>query len=343
MNLGGRGCGLFIVLLIIGLFGTEFALAQETSADVVVEKYARMRARPSVESATVYQFPAFAPAKAFNFDGIYWLVKYKEFTGYIINSSIEPSENAKSLLLNRIAPEKQDGEPVVPRPQIRVRDLPADNDDVIIDSDASRQDNQKVYDNIKEKNTAKPILTDRGVVLGGSFGRVLPMQPPRLSDNWLSGIHYSGFIGYRFNYVFEINAEYSSNVFVVDEEAALAQLNEDNRNQTLTEELGLNSVFMNLKFHLGGHRARISPYIMIGGGLFMFKASDADFDYVESNPPEFLFLEDENVAGFNLAIGLNLRVAGPVHLFGEARGLFGVTRDEGTFAVPLKGGIYILF
>ena len=343
MNFGGRFCRLTLVCFLIGLLSSEFALAQETSAEVVVEKYARMRARPSVESATVYQFPAFARAQAFNFDGIYWLIKYKEFTGYIIDSSIEPSENAKAILRDRIAPEgASQAQGNQPRPQIRVRELPTNDEKVVLDDDLARDDNQKVYENIRENNRSEIDLKESGIVLGGSFGRALPMQPPRLSDNWLSGIHYSGFLGYRFNSVFEINSEYSANLFEVDEEVALAQLNEDNQDQELSETLQFNSIFVNLKFHLGGFRARVSPYVMIGGGLFQFKASEADFDYVESSPPEFLFLEDENVAGFNLAVGLKLRVAGPLYVYGEGRGLFGVTRDEGTFAVPLKGGIYLL-
>ncbi len=302
--------------------------AQKESHEIVVERYARLRMLPSVASETRFQFPAYARVQTRNFDGMYWYVEYKQYKGYIIDSAIEASDDLRALLLNAEVGHRLDEKDIAVLDALKKAPGTIDPN-VILAGDPNAE-------------RLRIELTQKGIVVGLSGGLATPMQPPKLADYWKSSFQLAGQLGYRFNTVFEIDFEISNLGLPIDEEAALLLLNEDNKDQDLEESLAIRSAFLNLKFHMGGYNARVSPYLFFGGGAFVFRASNAEFEYTESNPPDFLFQDDESVSGFNLGGGLAVHIARQTFLYAEASGLFGVTRNEGTFLIPIRTGFFVL-
>ena len=399
-----RQVRILMCMFLIGILSIQLAQAQVESHSVQVDKYARMRVEPTVNSPTLQQFFDFTEVEAVGFDGLYWLIRHKDQIGYIINSGIEANDEVRGMLRSRpmpsiaqvqaadipsVAPpvepeveaideEELVTEVAVPEPEEVLETGPlVDEVDEPVEVEPASTPSPEAGPEVTEQETAEPeemVSTDvgneavepvstshtdlvlpvevyeqqssgRGLILRGGGGLSIPLAPPKLNNYWNQGVSFGGGIGFAFNHRLELGLEYGRSELAINQDSILIKKELDGTGFELDGgEVSINNFMAFLKFNVWPVDRSISPYIMLGGGMFQFSPNAVrivgeEEPLLNEEDEDIFFEESENVGGALVAAGLDVRIGAPIYLFIEGRGVFGLTRREGTFLSPLRIGL----
>ncbi|MEM1270470.1 MAG: hypothetical protein AAGI08_10530 [Bacteroidota bacterium] len=175
--------------------------------------------------------------------------------------------------------------------------------------------------------------------------QLVPITPPQLTDLWSSTTGSVIGIGWAPGDRFEVLVEVGFATLPIESDSLVsAGLPVDADDPLEGGGIDLGLFQGGFRYGFTASSSTFLPYLVFQGGLLRFTPQDlrrtGESEAIENPPGEnVLFTNNEIVPLVSLGFGLDVRVAGPVVLFAEARAAFGLTEREGTALLPLRLGL----
>jgi hypothetical protein len=181
------------------------------------------------------------------------------------------------------------------------------------------------------KNEHKPVLYL-------NTGITFPSAPEEFNRYWNPGPNFGIGLGYQATISIVLQASFEYNNIPLDDRKLLEDYG--------LSGLGLNisggsakitTACANFKANLSPMTTSISPYFIVGAGLFRISVSDAkifDQEHSLTMPGK-----SETALGFSLGVGSDFRLNDRLMLFWEGKYALGFTKVDNTLYCPIKIGI----
>ena len=155
------------------------------------------------------------------------------------------------------------------------------------------------------------------------------------------GFNLGGGIGYRFGSNVSGNAYFSYNSFPLNENKFLDDLNAPSGVNISGGSASVILFTTNIKALLIANSQQVSPYLLVGIGLFSLSTSDATVSYMGTQIP-VNSSNSESAFGILFGGGIDIPVSPTIKIFLEAGYTLGFTKGESTGYLPIKSGLVIL-
>ena len=173
-----------------------------------------------------------------------------------------------------------------------------------------------------------------------SFGGGLsfPSQPNLFSDYWKTGFNVGAGLGYKLSTAVSIDGTFEYNNFAFDDEGLLNDLGATGYGITIQGgSATIFSVIGSLKANLIPPPKPVSPYFLVGIGLFSLSTSDITI----STPYGSEKKKGDSESAFTIVfgVGLDIRANETTTVFIQVADGVGFTKGQNTSYVPLKAGL----
>jgi hypothetical protein len=175
-------------------------------------------------------------------------------------------------------------------------------------------------------NPANAEVLDR-TILSFGMGASYPIAvgaPDIFSEEWNSGVHIGGSLGYILDkgqkFIVSSSVDYTNYILALSEGTIVRA----------DQSVDVVSVFTDLKMRLRSSSALVIPYVKGGLGLFRSVREDRVRDT----------LDKQNKMGFGVDAGVDLAVSGRAGFFAEAQYQVGLTEIKTTQHMPFKVGFF---